>query len=231
MRDLLRLRALATALALASAVAAVRPVSAGPADTRFQVEVEGLAAIENGNVPAARDRALQDALARAVERATSTLLAPDQLAQHDAALRAKVYPDAARFVPTYRIIAEVPSDTLYQTSVDAVVDREPLRQALVKLGLVSAGSTAGPLSLVTVTARGATRHRQITTLTSALVDRAQARVRYRSVAPGVVTLEVETPVPPQAVAEELARVQVEGARVAVGVPDGRRLEVVLTPVR
>jgi hypothetical protein len=217
---------LAPLLALCPAAA-----SAGPADTGFTVQVEGLAAVEGSNVAAARDRAVADALQRAVERAAATLLPPETLAQQDALLRQRVYPETARFVETYRIIAESPSATLYQASVEAVIAREPLRQALVKLGLV-AGPATGPLGVVTVTARGATRHAQLASLLGSLQQQGQAqRVRYRSLAPGVVTLEVETPLAPAALAEEISRVSVEGARISVASPDGRRLEVVFTPAR
>jgi hypothetical protein len=205
--------------------------SAGPADTGFTVQVEGLAAVEGNNAAAARERAVADALQRAVERAAATLLPPETIAQQDALLRQRVYPETARFVETYRIIAESPSATLYQASVEAVIAREPLRQALVKLGLV-AGPAAGPLGVVSVTARGATRHAQLASLLGSLQQQGQAqRVRYRSLAPGVVTLEVETPLAPAALAEEISRVSVEGARISVASPDGRRLEVVFTPAR
>ncbi len=226
--------------ALAAALLSVSVAFAAPGAARAQahpeallpVQVEGLAAIDQGNVTAARERAVADALERAVERAAATLVPPETLAQQDATLRAKVYSDTARYVQTYRIIAEVPTGTLYQASVEAVVAREPLRQALVKLGVLSAGAPAGPLGIVSVTARGATRQLQLTQLTTALTDRGQAqRVRYRSIAPGVVTLEVETPLGPAALAQELARLQVEGAQVTVGSPDGRRLEVVFIPAR
>lgn len=219
--------------ALAASGAARRAAAQGQAEGSFQVRADGLAAIEQGNVAAARDRAIGDALQRAVEQATGTLLPPETLVQRDPLLRARVYGDAPRYVQTYRITAEAPAGGLYQVSVEAVVAREALQQALVRLGVLAAGGPpAGPLGVVTVTARGATRQVQLTTLATALVDRAQAqRVRYRSLAPGVVTLEVETPLPAAAVADELARLQVEGARAAVSSPDGRRLEVVFTPTR
>jgi hypothetical protein len=199
----------------------------------FQVQADGLAAIEQGNVAAARERAITDALQRAVEQATETLLPAETLAQQDPLLRSRVYADTASYVQTYRIVTETPAETLYQVSVEAVVAREPLRQALVRLGLIAAGGPkAGSLGIVTVTARGAARQLHLTTLMTALVDRAQAqRVRYRSLAPGVVTFEVETPLPPLAVADELARLQVEGAHLTVSSPDGRRLEVTFIPAR
>lgn len=222
------LASLAAALLLASAPAAAQ----GPSEALLPVQVEGLGAIQDGNVTAARERAVADALQRAVERAAATLLSPETLARQDAALREKVYADASRYVQTYRIITELPSGTLYQASVEAVVAREPLRQTLVRLGILQAGAPAGPLGIVSVTARGATRQAQLDALTSTLADRGQAqRVRYRTVAPGAVTLEVETPLAPIDLARELARLQVEGAQLTVGVPDGRRLEVVFTPVR
>ncbi len=232
--------ALACALGVLVLVAVADPGSGRGAKAQapqpeagFQVQADGLAAIEQGNVAAARERAIADALQRAVERATGTLLPAETLAQQDPLLRPRVYADAARYVQTYRIMTEAPAETLYQVSVEAVVAREPLRQTLVRLGLVAAGGPqAGPLGIVTVTARGATRQLHLATLATALVDRAQAqRVRYRSLAPGVVTLEVETPLSPLAVADELARVQVEGAHLTVSAPDGRRLEVIFTPAR
>lgn len=228
-----RIAALTAMLAVAAGLA--RPV-ASPAQAQggalLPVQVEGLAPIEKDNITAARDRAVADALQRAVERAAATLVPPETLAQQDAVLRERLYADPVRFVQTYRIIAELPSGTLYQASIEAVVDREPLRQALVDLGVLQAGAPAGPLGIVSVTARGATRQVQLDTLTSALTDRGQAqRVRYRSAAPGAVVLEVETPLAPGALAQELARLQVEGARVTVASPDGRRLEVLFTPVR
>lgn len=212
---------------------AAAPVAAqAPASTAFSVQVEGLAAIEQGNVAAARERAVAEALQRAVERAAATLVTPEALVQQDAVLRARIYPDTPRFVQTYRIIAEIPAGTLYQASVEVVVDREPLRQALVRLGILSAGAPAGPLGLVTVVARGATRHPQVAGLAQALADRGQAqRVRVRSLEPGAVTLEVETPLPAVDLAAELSHLQVSGARVSVAAPDPRRVEVLFTPAR
>lgn len=221
--------ALAAGLALAAPDAACAQPSA---DAPLTVQVEGLAAIDEGNVTAARDRAVTDALQRAIERAAATLVPPETVAQQDELLRQQVYPDISRYVQTYRIIAELPAGTLYQASIEAVVARETLRQTLVRLGVLSAGAPAGPLGIVAVTARGASRQVQLTQLTQALAERGQAqRVRYRSVAPGAVSLEVETPLAPLDLARELSRLQVEGAQVTVGSPDGRRLEVVFTPVR
>ena len=219
--------------ALVVGLAGPVPSSAQPqGDTLLPVQVEGLAPIENDNITAAREQAVADALQRAVERAAATLVPPETLAQQDALLREQLYADPVRFVQTYRIIAELPAGTLYQASIEAVVDREPLRRALVDLGLLTAGAPAGPLGIVSVTARGATRKAQLDALTAALGDQGQAqRVRYRSAAPGAVVLEVETPLPPAALAQELARLQVEGAQVTVASPDGRRLEVLFTPVR
>jgi hypothetical protein len=227
----LPLRLLASALVVSLAVAA--PATAQPpADTAFSVQVEGLAVIEQGNVAAARDRAVAEALQRAVERATATLVPPETLAQQEAALRARIYPDTPRFVRTYRIITEIPTGTLYHASVEVVVDREPLRQALVGMGVVSASAPVGPLGLLTVTARGATRHPQVVALTQALTDRGQAqRVRFRSLAPGDLTLEVETPLPALDLAAELSHLQVPGARVSVAAPDPRRVEVLFIPAR
>jgi hypothetical protein len=227
------LAALIATLVLAALLARPAPSPAqAQGEALLPVQVEGLAAIEGDNVTAARERAVADALHRAVERAAATLLPPETLAQQDALLREQVYADPVRFVQTYRIIAELPSGTLYQASIEAVVAREPLRQALVKLGVLQAGAPAGPLGIVSVTARGATRQVQLDTLTAALADRGQAqRVRYRTAAPGAVVLEVETPLAPAALAQELARLQVEGAQVTIASPDGRQLEVLFTPVR
>ncbi len=225
--------ALAAALAVGLGATAAPRSAAQPPEPGFQVQADGIAPIEQENLAAARDKAVTDALQRAVERAAATLLPAETVAQQDPLLRSKVYADTARYVQTYRITAEAPAGPLYQVSVEATVAREPLRQALIDLGLLAAGGPpAGPLGLITVTALGATRYLQLSRLTTALVERAQAqRVSYRSLGPGVVTLEVETPLPPAAVAEELARLQVEGARVSAASPDGRRVDVVFSPAR
>lgn len=228
---MLLLRAALAAACLVAAVPAATRAQA-PSDAAVTVQAEGLAAIEDGNVTAARERAVNDALERAVERTAATLVSPEVMAREDALLRQQVYGDPGRYVQTYRIIAELPAGTLYQASIEAVVARETLRQALVRLHVLSAGAPAGPLGIVAVTARGANRNVQLVQLTQALTERGQAqRVRYRSVAPGTVSLEVETPLTPADLARELSRLQVEGARVTVGSPDGSRLEVVFTPVR
>ena len=69
-------------------------------------DATGRATVSGGDRVRARQRALDDALAHAVEAAVAALMGPETLARRAADLRLKILPRARTYVTTYRVLEE-----------------------------------------------------------------------------------------------------------------------------
>jgi hypothetical protein len=100
------------------------------------VITEGLAAIIGGNIPAARDKAIDDALRKAVEQAVGTLVSSDTLSEQYKIIHDKILAQTTGYVQRYKILSEKPEGELYRVKLQAEVGRANLTNDLRALGLL-----------------------------------------------------------------------------------------------
>jgi len=107
-------------------------------------QVEGQGAILRNDQAAARQRALQVSLRKAVERTVDEVLnAPARVANIQV-LEEQVYQRAARYIRSYRVLWEYPDvgPQVYRLRIEAEVALEDLRAAIEQLGLSESGQAA-----------------------------------------------------------------------------------------
>ena len=115
------------------------------ATTPGQPLVEGVGVIVQNNQAAARTRAIQEALRKAIEQVVIELLEPRRLVEQRQALETQVYARAARFVRSYRVLWEYPdvAQKVYRVGVEAEVASTEITQAIGLLGGAAGGGATG----------------------------------------------------------------------------------------
>ncbi len=97
---------------------------------------DGLAAIISGNIPAARDKAIDDALRKAVEQAVGTLVSSDTLTEQYKVIHDKILAQTTGYGQRYKILSEKPEGEVYRVKIQAEVGRANLTNDLRALGLL-----------------------------------------------------------------------------------------------
>lgn len=105
------------------------------AQTEFVI-TEGIAAIIGGNIPVARDKAIDDALRKAVEQAVGTLVSSDTLTEQYKVIHDKILAQTTGYVQRYKILSEKPEGEIYRVKIQAEVGRANLMNDLRALGLL-----------------------------------------------------------------------------------------------
>lgn len=105
------------------------------AQTEFVI-TEGMAAIIGGNIPAARDKAIDDALRKAVEQAVGTMVSSDTLTEQYKVIHDKILAQTTGYVQRYKIVSEKPEGEVYRVKIQAEVGRVNLMNDLRALGLL-----------------------------------------------------------------------------------------------
>ena len=143
-------RALLFLLAALIGVAPIAPLVAQPEEQEVQVTiltVEGEAVIEGVDLPAARQRALQEAFAAALTQALGVYLTADSFTRNFESIDRSVYTRTEGYIKTYSILNETDKDGLLQVQVEAQVSTEPLKDDLTALGILL-DATANPATRV-----------------------------------------------------------------------------------
>jgi len=107
-------------------------------------QVEGQGAILRNDQAAARQRALQVSLRKAVERTVDEVLNAQARVANIQVLEEQVYQRAARYIRSYRVLWEYPDvgPQVYRLRIEAEVALEDLRAAIEQLGLSESGQAA-----------------------------------------------------------------------------------------
>jgi len=100
------------------------------------VMTEGVAAIVNNAVAPARDKAIDDALRKAVEQAVGTLVTSDTLTEQYKVITDKILAQTAGYVQRYKVLSEKAEGDLYRVKIQAEVARGNLQNDLRALGLL-----------------------------------------------------------------------------------------------
>lgn len=100
------------------------------------VTVEGVAVIQEGNLPAAREAAVVDALRQAVRQVVGTMVESSTLVENSQLVTDKIQTKTGGYVTTSRLVGERQESGLYRVTVEAGIDRNLLGRDLEALGLL-----------------------------------------------------------------------------------------------
>lgn len=109
-------------------------VSAGMAGE--MITADGFAALTGGNTVIARDKAVDDALRKAVEQAVGTLVSSDTMTESYKVIHDKILARTSGYVEKYKILSEGAEGDLYRVRVQAEIGRADLTSDLSALGLL-----------------------------------------------------------------------------------------------
>lgn len=115
---------------------AVQPTLALAADDVIVIEAVGEAAIFNNDTAQAKDKALEDALRAAVEKAVGTVITSESVSRDFELVEDKVLSHAKGYVKTYEILNQSKEDGTIKLTVKASVGKDNLTKdvdALVRL--------------------------------------------------------------------------------------------------
>lgn len=100
------------------------------------INAEGVAAIISGNLAVARDKAIDDALRKAVEQAVGTMVTSDTLTERYRVIHDQVLAQTSGYIRRYNIVSEKTAGTLYRVRVRAEVGKANLMNDLQALGIL-----------------------------------------------------------------------------------------------
>lgn len=100
------------------------------------ITADGFAAITSGNTVIARDKAVDDALRKAVEQAVGTMVSSDSMTENYKVIHDKILARTSGYVEKYKIISEKAEGDLYRVRVQAEIGRSDLTSDLNALGLL-----------------------------------------------------------------------------------------------
>ncbi len=100
------------------------------------INASGFAAITGGNTVIARDKAIDDALRKAVEQAVGTMVSSDTMTDNYKVIHDKILARTSGYVERYKILSEGPEGELYRVRVQAEIGRADLTSDLSALGLL-----------------------------------------------------------------------------------------------
>ena len=123
---------LLAACALLSALL-LQPFCAGAGEL---ITSEGMAAIMSGNTVIARDKAIDDALRKAVEQAVGTAVSSDTMTENYKVIHDKILAQTAGYIERYNVISEGAQGDVYRVTIQAEVGKANLMDDLRALGLL-----------------------------------------------------------------------------------------------
>ncbi len=100
------------------------------------VKAEGVSAIINNNQAAAREKALDDALRKAVEQAVGTVVTSDTLTARYRIIHDKILSQTSGYIRRYSILSERADGALYRVLIRAEVGRANLMSDLKAIGVL-----------------------------------------------------------------------------------------------
>lgn len=124
-------RASFTAAVALGVLAAALPAAAQTTEQR--VEVEGMAAVVNGDIGHARDKALDDAKRKAVEQVAGAQVSSESISENFTLVEERIYSRASGFVKKYEIKSEFKDGDTYVVKISALVDSRAIADDLGQL--------------------------------------------------------------------------------------------------
>ena len=100
------------------------------------ITAEGVVAVTGENMAIAREKAIDDALRRAVEQAVGTMISSDTMTNNFQVVHDKILAQTSGYVKNYQIIKEERVGQEFRVTVMADVGKENLQRTLEALGLL-----------------------------------------------------------------------------------------------
>ncbi len=100
------------------------------------IVAEGVAAVYGGNTAAARDKAIDDALRKAVEQAVGAVVSSDTMSENFKVIHDKIIAQTAGYVENHKILSERAEGDLYRVRIQAEIGKTNLMNDLRALGLL-----------------------------------------------------------------------------------------------
>ena len=97
---------------------------------------DGVAAIIGGNIAVARDKAIDDALRKAVEQAVGAVISSDTMSENYKVVHDKIIAQTAGYVERYKILSETSWGELFRVKIQAEIGKANLMDDLRALGLL-----------------------------------------------------------------------------------------------
>ena len=85
------------------------------------VEAEGQAMVKNGDEPAARDRALEDAQRKAVESAVGTMISAETVMENYQIISDRILAKSSGYIKNYNIVSSGAENGIYKVVIKALV--------------------------------------------------------------------------------------------------------------
>src|SRR5262249_48687748 len=101
---------------------------------------EGIASIGKGDAAAARDKAIDGALRKAIEQVVGTLIECETMTQKHQVLNDSIYSRTKGLVRDHKVVSERHDGPLYRVTVAATVAVGEVKGDLQSLGLLSPGT-------------------------------------------------------------------------------------------
>lgn len=114
------------------------PPSSSPPPSRLAGELvtaEGLAIVRQDQVPLARDQAMRDAQAKALQQAIERSIGAATASQHYAQLERQMYPQVQRYVLQARSLQEHREGNKLRVTVETMLDTAQIKQDLAAMSL------------------------------------------------------------------------------------------------
>jgi hypothetical protein len=109
-----------------------------PAHAQKIVQAQGTAAIQNGFVDIARDRAISDAQRRVVEQAVGVMITNETIVENFQVLSDKILSQSRGYIQSYDMISEGREGDIYKVTIQAKVSMGQLKNDLEAIQLVIA---------------------------------------------------------------------------------------------
>ncbi|MDH3975502.1 MAG: DUF2066 domain-containing protein [Deltaproteobacteria bacterium] len=103
----------------------------------IRTTVDGVGTIVKGNVAAARKKAINNALKKAIEETVQTIVSSAKIAQNEKVLKENIYSKSRGYTSNYKVISENSVGNMYQITVEAQVSTTLLEENLIELGLIA----------------------------------------------------------------------------------------------
>jgi hypothetical protein len=123
------------AVCLIAMLFAITPVMALQKGAR-EVIATGEGLIENKNIPAARHRAIEEALRRSVEQELGLLISSETIVKNYRTLEDKIFSKSQGYVLKYSILSEHALGNRYRVSIRALVSLESIKNDLMAFGIL-----------------------------------------------------------------------------------------------
>lgn len=100
------------------------------------IVADGMAVMVGDNIPGARDKALDDALRKAVEQVVGTLVSSDTMSENYRVIHDKILAQTTGYVEKYNVLNETREGEIYRVKIQAEVGKDNLMNDLRALGLL-----------------------------------------------------------------------------------------------